>query len=468
MNKQLFFDDNKLFSKQNVTRGYGRPVLVGEYVDEAVSTDFCTGWVFRIDEGKYRLLYFGHSTQFQGHKLFSATSADGIHFAPETLFDPSCCAGKQFAHEVMDIGSAEVAFIYEDTHASAREERYKLFLSYVVPGEIRVADDVYVSPDLLSWQKLEGVSWADGAEPLASVFYNEHQKTNTLIERSFWGIRSAGYKETDDFRNYTEFRHCLNVDSLDEELAEIYGMFAFSYDGNYIGIPHMYRGFGSGLHTKYSSGIIDTQLAYSSDGRYWQRSLREPFISGVDGFLDTRYPLVWVNGMMRMQESIFLYASASEREHGPAFRNPGTGKILIFRLREDGFISLKTTNTDEPSVVATREVIWHGGEMHVNLRARRATLAVYTSESQDEELNILGMASPLVGYTHEDCIPFSGDAVDWTPQYENGRTLEELRGRTLVFEIKFEDGELFSFGGDFTRIFNVEGAVYRKHGVLRL
>jgi hypothetical protein len=37
-----------------------------------------------------------------------------------------------------------------------------------------------------------------------------------------------------------------------------------------------------------------------------------------------------------------------------------------------------------------------------------------------------------------------------------------------VFEVKFEDGELFSFRGDFTDVFNVEAAVYRKYGVLRL
>jgi hypothetical protein len=95
---------------------------------------------------------------------------------------------------------------------------------------------------------------------------------------------------------------------LDEGLAEIYGMYAFEYDGNYIGISHIYRGFGSGLQTKYSSGIIDTQL----------------------------------------------------------------------RLRE--------------------------------------------------------------GYGHEDYIAFSGDSTDWVPRYKIGRRISDLVGKTLVFEIKFENG----------------------------
>jgi len=469
MHKQLFFDDNTFFSKENVSRDYGHPLLVGEYIDESVSTDFCTGWVFPIEDGKFRLMYFGHGTEFEGRKLFTAISEDAINFVPDNIFDVTKYKDKQFSHEIMHIGRAEIPFIYEDCYAKSKNERYKLLYSRVIPGEIKILDEIYVSPDLINWKKLEGAFWGDGAEPLASVFYNKHNNVYTIIERPFWGVRSVGYKETKDFINYTDFRFCLNVDSLDENLAELYGVFAFEYDGNYIGVPHIYRGFGSELQTKYRSGFIDTQLAYSVDGRYWRRSLRKPFISGLDGKLGKKYCLAWVNGMVRKDGDIYLYASVSEREHGPsAFGNPGTGKILVFRLRKDGFISLKTQDTTKNSLIATREKIWHGGELHVNLKAKHATLAVYTSESQDEGANILGAAVPLEGYSHEDCIAFSGDCTDWIPKYKSGKIISELVGKTIVFEIKFEDGEIFSFGGNFTNVFNVEAAVYRKHGVLRI
>ena len=56
MQKQLFFDDNKLFVKENVTRDYGRPELVGAYTDGVVSTDFCTGWVFPLQRKLYERL----------------------------------------------------------------------------------------------------------------------------------------------------------------------------------------------------------------------------------------------------------------------------------------------------------------------------------------------------------------------------------------------------------------------------
>ena len=38
--------------------------------------------------------------------------------------------------------------------------------------------------------------------------------------------------------------------------------------------------------------------------------------------------------------------------------------------------------------------------------------------------------------------------------------------QTLVFEIKFEDGELYSLSGDYIDAFNTEAVRYRKLGIL--
>ena len=462
MVKQLFFDDNKLFSKDNLTRKYGEVTCVAEYNDGVCSTDFCTSWVFRLDDGKYRMLYFGHSDNFDGKKLFCAESSDGLNFKPEKLWENSC--EKQYSHEIMSIpNGCEVAFIYEDRHCS-ENEKYKLLMSRCIHDELWVYDEIYTSCDLVSWQLKENLYWGDGAEPLASVFYNDHKQCHTICARKFWGVRSAGYKETTDWKNFSEYNTCLNVDSIDDCLDEIYGMYAFEYDGMYIGIPHMYRGLKSELNAKYKNGIIDTQLAYSYDGRYWQRSLRYPFITGVD----KGYPLTWISSMVRFDDgSINLYGSASELEHGPAFHEPGKGKMFVYKMREDGFVSLKTENKEEVSVVATREKVWHGGEIHLNIKAKDATVAIYITDEEEEVTgNVLGFARSIPGYTHEDCIAFNGDSTDWVPEFKNGKKIDDLKGKTIVFEIKFYDGEIFSLSGDFTDVYNTEGARYRKFGVL--
>ena len=464
MKKQLFFDDNSLFARDNTIRKYGKPVIAAEYNDGVCSTDYSTGQVFRLKNNKYRMLYFAHSKNFKGMKLFSAVSDDGTHFVPEKLWEHPGEKGKTYSHEIMELPEcAEIAAIFEDIYC-CEEERYKILMSEADYGKLTINDAVYVSGDLLNWKKKEGAFWGDGAEPLTSVFYNKNHKCYTICERPFWGIRRAGYKETQDWINYTEYRNCLNVDSLDERLAEIYGMYAFEYYGMYIGIPHIYRGLESELNAKYKNGIMDTQLAYSYDGRYWQRSLREPFISG----LDSGYKMVWVSNAAVLDDgSVNFYCSASELEHGPAFHQPGTGNMLIYNMRSDGFIYLKSEDFGKPSAVATREKVWHGGEMHYNLKAKSATAAVYiTDEDEIVAGNTLGFARPIEGYSHNDCIEFCGDSTDWIPVYKSGKKVDELKGKTLVFELKFNDGEIYSLSGDYTDVFNTQAARYRKFSVL--
>jgi len=472
MKKQLFFDDNKLFGRNNVIRKYGMPKLINTYSDQISSTDYCTGQVFLLENGKYRLLYMAHGKTFNGKKLFSAISDDGIHFLPEYLNDMDECKERLFSHEVMTLNNdEEIAFIYEDKYCNIQKEKYKLLMATCDFDNLRVIDSIYASPDLLNWTLKENVSWGNGAEPLASVFYNRDRESYTIIERPFWGVRCVGYKETKDWKSFSEFRLCLNVDSNDESLAEVYGMYAFEYDGMYIGLPHLYRNLKSELGAKFRNGIIDTQLAYSYDGMYWKRSIREPFISGLDienPINHENYKMIWVFNMQKMNDdTILFYAAATEREHGVAFGNPGTGKILVFRMRTDGFVYLASEDKDKTSSVITREKIWHGGEMCINLSVQEATLAVYiTDDSEYVSGNVLGIAKSIEGYSHEDCIPFSGDDITWIPQYKSGRKIDDLKGKTLVFELRFVNGEVYSFAGEYTDVYNTEAARYRKLGIM--
>ena len=467
MQKKLFFDDNGLFIIENLKRKYGSYEIAAVYRDPACSTDLCTAHVFKLDDGRYRMLYFAHGKSFAGKKLFSAISDNCIDFTPEALFDPA--EGKKcFCNELFDLPTGgEIAYIYEDKRALGTDERYKLLMAVLDGGKLAVTDLIMTSPDLIQWKTKENVYWGNGAEPLAGVFYNDREKVHTILQRPFWGIRRVGYKETTDWNSFSEYRECLNVDALDEPRAEIYGMFAFPYEGAYIGIPHLYRGLKNERNAKYKNGYIDTQLAYSYDGRCWRRCLREPFISGLQN--ETyRNPMTWVTDMKVLEDGeIYFYGSASEKEHGAGFASKDSGKIMIYKMRADGFMPLVTEERSLPSIVATRELIWQGGELHLNLKAQNATVAIYSSSADEVVLgNVLGHTCPIQGMTHEDCIPFSGDSRDLIPTYQSGKCLDDLKGQTIVVEIRFEDGELYSLSGDFVDAFNTEAARYRKFGIM--
>ena len=253
----------------------------------------------------------------------------------------------------------------------------------------------------------------------------------------------------------------FGVDSEEETLAEIYGMTAFAYEGMYIGIPHIYNALHSEYNAKYDGGRIDCTLAYSYDGEYWRKGLREFFISGGE-----ECPIVWLHSMICREEDILLYGSASEHIHGPAFITPGRGRMFVYRLRKDGFTLLESVDDTTPMRIITREKIWKGGELHLNVRGREVRVGVYeTREESEEKSNVLGTVTPIEGYSLEDCIPFSGDSTDHIPTFKNGRTLSELVGKTLVFEVQVRDGALASLSGDCVDVYNTEACRYRKFGV---
>ena len=178
--------------------------------------------------------------------------------------------------------------------------------------------------------------------------------------------------------------------------------------------------------------------------------------------------MTWVASMARIDGAVYLYGTASRCEHGRVFEQPGDhGTVFVYKLREDGFIALESEDKEKPSRVITREKIWHGGDLHINISAKNVTVGVYAAEeTETKSLNALGVAKPVEGFTADDCIPFSGDTTDLIPKFKSGKTLDELVGKTIVFEINYTDGTLFSLYGDYTDVFNTEAARYRKFGVL--
>jgi len=462
----LFFDDQKLYRRENLKRIYGMPEIIDTsvYNDGFSSTDFRTPYVFKCDDGKYRMVYEGNLINGEGHLCLIAKSEDGIHFKPESTCNILNIENRKSDNELFKI-YGEIAEMIEDLHC-APEERYKL-LMFEFGNSHTLRGVVLVSPDLFNWKRIEGEDWNGGAEPITGVFYNEKRQCFTILRRPDWGTRRVGYVETKDWRTYTPYELCLQVDSLDEPLSELYGMPAMKYGNYYIGFPLVYSGFNQGNFSKTEGGKIEPQLAYSFDGHHWQRSLRTPFLSGMNKETEKVFGyknfLCWTS-CFRVDDNgdIIIYASLSGEEHGPAFRKPGKGRICAYKLRKDGFICLSTDDFGKESIISTRENIWQSGELHINISCENATIAVYESLGDD----VLGTAHNLEGYSHDDCIAFSGNSYDWIPQFKTGKTLNELSGKTLIFEIKFKNGSLYSLEGDCIPVMNLEGTRYREYNTL--
>ena len=321
---------------------------------------------------------------------------------------------------------------------------------------LRIEDSVYVSADLIQWRLKEGACWnPEGTEPIAGAFYNPVAKKFTILTRPDHGQRRVGITETADWRSFSPFELCMQCDSLDEPLTEIYGMPAMEYDGWFIGFPLIYSGFEQGIFTKFSSGEMRVQLAYSLNGHHWQRSLRTPFIDG-EMLPDGPWKMAFLSSVLHERDgSLLLYVCTNHCQHGtPPLQMIGNACIKVLRLRKDGFIRLTASGSEE-GVLALRETCLQGDSLKINLQARHATCAIYKYDTNGKEL----------WFTHEDCIPFSGDSTDWTPQWRNG-SLADLRGKLVNIEVRLQDGSLYSIAYDGLPMMNIQSVRYFRDGTL--
>ena len=454
MHTELFFDDYRIFGREGTQREYGVPERVSEYTDPYYSTDYFSPWVIPKDR-EYIMLYLGQHRATHEFALLCARSLDGIHFEPMKIRENSSEA--EPVNILIELQDAEEPIaVLEDIFAGPWE-RYKLILTKIDRVRMRGYAEVYASADLIHWKLFlkEIPDWT--CEPVGGAFYNPKRDCYTILHRPTWGDRCTGYSETRDFIHYTPYELCLHQDALDQPLDELYGMSAIEYAGMFVGFPMMYVGNAPSRKTKGEPGDIVPQLAYSWDGHHFQRSLRRSFLPDYQG----QPSLNWLCCACKQADgSLLLYCAHSPEPHGTAFRNHQHGRIRVYRLRKDGFIRLKA---EAQAKVITREFLYHGGPISVNLSAKNATMAIVDTSGDDPTAHVWGTDVTAPGFDHADCVPLSGDSVAWQPCFA-GRDLESLKGRVLIFEIKYECGELYSVSGNLEPLTNTQAARFRKTG----
>ncbi len=450
MYTELFFDDYRLLGRAGTTRDYGKPECIAVYRDPNYSTDYFSPWVFRLN-GEIVMLYLGVERRLGTFALLAARSADGVSFQPLL---------RGGSNRIMDLAPGEEpACIVEDVLAPA-EERYKMILTKYDKERFQVRATVYASCDLMNWTVfLEEIpDW--GCEPVGGAFYNAARQCYTILRRPTWGNRCTGYCDTKDFKSYTPYELCLHQDAFDRPMDELYGMSAFPYAGMYIGIPLLYTDNPPSRKTKFDSGSIVPQLAYSWDGHHFLRSLRKSFLPDYDG----TEMLLWLNSALQQEDgNLLLYCAMSPEGHGAAFRSHQNGRIHIYRLRKDGFIALNSGVNE--ATVTTREYLYEGGEISVNLRAERATMALIDTCGENPASQAWGTDVCAPGFEHNDCVPFSGDSPCWHPVFSGG-SYEKFKGRVLILEIKYTNGSLYSVSGSLKPLTNTQSARYRSLGIL--
>ena len=452
----LFFDDKNKLSRNGFERKLGKPKVVEIYKDPNAYTaiGFPAIW-YDEDKGKYHMFYNGY---VDGKCApLAAISDDGIHFTPRNTASESGLKNPFAPNQIME-GCGELANVYVDLKAP-KSERLKALVTYGDSKTTRIINDpLYTSADGIRWLR-QPVQWHNhAAEPGAMAFYNPVLDKHTIIARPDAGVRRIGLIETSDFKTFSDIRLVMTPDSLDEPLAEHYGMPTFPYENYFIGFLWIFH-VPNVRERKYYKGTVDAQLVYSYNGTNFNRTLREPFFTNYDA-PETK-GMVYPSSMYVNREGrLLVAASASENEHG-YFKDKGV--IAIYELRKDGFISLHTEDSGD---VITIPMLYRGGDIKVNLKAEHCSCALYTDDSDKKPLNLLTHELiPLEDFTHENCEEFSGDTLCWSLRWKKG-DLESLNGKIIYIELKVKKGEVYSIKGNLTPMMICDLARYHLHGIV--
>ena len=262
--------------------------------------------------------------------------------------------------------------------------------------------------------------------------------------------------ETRDWRSFSEPRLAMATDALDTPLAEVYGMPVFPYGRYFVALLWLYHVApqveGQSAHT-FRDGRVDCQLAYSLDGRYFQRGPRAPFIATGEPD-QPHHGCVYPTALLALPDgSLRIYAGASVREHG--YRDPGLGAIVAFSLRRDGFVYLESAGGR--GTVGTRPLLWRGGEMELNAQSPGGTVRVQITDIH---------GAPLEGFAFEDCAPFRGDDPAWRPAWTSGVTMGTLAGRPLRVEVELTHARLYALRGDLRMLTAFDSSALAEQGLV--
>ena len=463
----LFFDDWNLQRRVNLERRIGSPTLVPEGTMEDPHADTAWGFpsVLRDPEtNRWRCYYQGKVPQAVKRPVpLMAESDDGVHWELPDLSGRLDIRDRLCPNQLFD-SDDEWCCVFEDQRAATAEERYKALSGPVV----------LVSSDGVRWHRRESMRWsALRVDPGHYAFWNQYRNSYVITARPKHTDRRIAVSETTDWGSFTPPELAIQPDALDTPCALIYGMPVFPYEQMFVGLLWMFHtdpvididekyigGFAdipsarpNDEHARIM-GKIDCQLAYSLNGWHFQRTLRDPFIpNSAPG--EHGSGCIYPSSMVVDGDTIRIYSSASRGEHAQVLADTENrqGAILLHTLRRDGFVYLEPAGgTGE---LITRLLVWKGGELHLNVTAPRGQALAQIMDLEGR---------PIEGYRYEDCLPFTGDSMDWTPRWRHGLKLDALRDRVLRLGVRLANGRLYAVRGRLEFKTIIEARAYAQSG----
>ncbi len=432
---------------ENVRRVMGKP----RYIPEATLEDPLTEgtWNFPFiwqDEatGKWKAVYCAaipngprHAMGFlpRSQALMLAESEDGIHWTKPDVSGQIEKGFRQHApNQVFGVeGHIDGAPILRDPIDPDPDRRFKYLFSR--DGKQGMA----VSPDAVRWKIDPSVEIGDySLDSPITAFYNHHRQTYCISRRPHNGDRRIVFFETRDWQKILNRELIIHPDPEDPQLIQFYGMPVYRYEEMYLGLLwRLHCHPTEEIRHKGMSGGIDCALAYSLDGWRFNRATHQAFIERNPrgehgGGCVYTGAMVVANG-----REVRFYSGGSKAEHF-VDQELTDAALMLHTLRLDGFFSLESVVRGR---IMTRLLKFTGPDLRLNVRAPYGRVRVQLTDE---------LGAPFQGFSFEDCVPFTGDDLFWSPVWKSGLGAAEFAAlENLHIEVELHDAEIFAIRGDF-------------------
>ena len=459
---ELFVDDYLIDTAENTRRRLNKPhphpdnpVLIGDRPWENGMVIFpSVRWI----DGKFHMWYLGWGMVWPSREgkasiadssfLCYATSNDGVHWTRPKLGHIEYRGSRDnnivLRHEGSHFDSFSV-FHHQGQDYPFRMLAYQGRWPYREPlikakgYEFRIKDHGHFpfrSKDGIRWEYMQSEPKPVCGFDRSSASYDARRGKYL----GFWktmhkGVRSRMYAESDDLVHWTTPQKSLTPEWVDNPASQVdpagthhYGMFAFNYGNQYLGLLEILNDLTNSMHF---------QLISSRDLKTWNR------LSAPERFIAHGKPDSWNSGVMMMantppvlfQDKLWFYYDGQNYGHGGGRKAADRRRSIgVSTLPRDRFAALLPDDKSQDAVVTTVPLKLHGKQIHVNAAAPNGMVQI-------EILDAKGQVIP--GFSREDCKALvAGDSLSAPLTFKSGKPLPAgiVRLRFILFE-----AELFAF-----------------------
>lgn len=308
----------------------------------------------------------------------------------------------------------------------------------------------------IAWSD-DGLRWKDQPEnpvirgrtdTFNNIVYNPQRDVFMMYRRPSVNanqIRRVAYSESSDLITWTQPETILFPDEADAANM-FYSLVVVPYQDMYVGFLqnfYLYMdnpSYDGPVRNGPKSHQLDIELAWSRDGRRWERHPKRPIFleTGVPGSFDAG--MVYVHqGLHENDGKIALLYSGHEELHITQAVKMGRGSGMgLLTLRQDGFVSL---DAPKEGYVLTRPLLIPGGKLHLNAQTEPGGFIRVALRRGDG----VNDGDWLEGWNYEQAQDFRGDSVNATVTWNNGADLNAFKGRSLRLHFWMNKAKLYSF-----------------------